>query len=87
MLSVVLRYGATQRQRLGLNYNGRGSVDSVRVNGGEGASAGGEGEGEREVDAVAAMVEGVKTRGVSLTGLLSLVSSPRDQILTPSCSL
>ncbi|KAI0779112.1 C3HC zinc finger-like-domain-containing protein, partial [Irpex lacteus] len=65
VLSVVLRYGATHGQRLGLglNYSGRSSVDSVRGNGGEGASVGGEGEGEREVDAVAAMVEGVKTRG------------------------
>lgn len=69
MLSVVLRYGATQRRRLGLSYNGRGSVDSVRGGGGEGAGTGGEDEGEREVDAVAAMVEGVKTRGVSFTVL------------------
>ncbi|KAI0084054.1 C3HC zinc finger-like-domain-containing protein [Irpex rosettiformis] len=64
VLSVVLRYGAAQRQRLRLPQGGnwveRRSLDST--NGGERDGADGPG-GDREVDPVAAMVEGVKMRG------------------------
>lgn len=59
-MSMTLRYGATQKQRLGYSrsiHRGRPSVDSVDSM--EGVQE------EGEVDPVAAMVEGVKTRGAS----------------------
>ena len=63
-MSVVLRYGATQKQRLGYSRSGRGpgrpSIDSV-----DSAAEVTQSGDLQEVDRVAAMVEGVKTRGVS----------------------
>jgi hypothetical protein len=56
VLTVLLRYGKAQRQRMGLNYLGAGSVE-----------IGGESENEgmpMEVDGVKSMVAGVKSRGV-----------------------
>lgn len=62
MLSVVLRYGAAQKQRLGYSRAahrpGRPSVDSM-------GSVFETDEDMQDIDRVAAMVEGVKTRGVS----------------------
>lgn len=63
MLTVVLRYGKGQRQRMGLDFLG-GSPDIQ-----------GNGEGTpMEVDGVKAMVAGVKSRGVSISILCKLAS-------------
>lgn len=66
VLSVILRYGATQKQRLGYargaHRPGRTSIDSSDSVG----ETSEETEDFEEIDRVAAMVEGVKTRGVSV---------------------
>ena len=63
VLTVVLRYGKGQRQRMGLDLLG-GSPDIQ-----------GNGEGTpMEVDGVKAMVAGVKSRGVSISILCKLAS-------------
>lgn len=54
MLTVLLRYGKGQRQRMGLDYLGAESLDTQES----------EGDGvPMEVDGVKAMVTGVKSRG------------------------
>ncbi|KAI0346623.1 zf-C3HC-domain-containing protein [Trametopsis cervina] len=59
VLSVVLRYGAVQKQRLGYTRGIRGERSSMDSS----ASGNGNIESTQEADPVAAMVEGVKARG------------------------
>ena len=68
-MAVLLRYGATQKQRLGLSHGGSRAerlLESVDNSGVRERL-----EDEEEEDLVAAMVERVKTRGVSNFGISS----------------
>ena len=65
VFSVVMRYGAVQRQRLGLSR-----VQSAQVTGTEGAPVADE-EVDMETNSIEAMVDGVKKRGVSLYPFVS----------------
>ena len=62
-MSMVLRYGATQKQRLGRSRNdSTGTTNSAA-----------ESEAVPELDQVEAMVEGVKAHGVSVFTLLHAI--------------
>ena len=63
VLSVVMRHGAVQRQRLGLSR-----VQSAQVPGT--AVPAGDAEVEMEGNSIEAMVDGVKKRGVSTSAVL-----------------
>jgi hypothetical protein len=69
VLTVLLRYGKVQRQRMGLNYLGAGSTD-IRESENEGTPM--------EVDGVKAMVAGVKSRGVCV--LASCIGPPHANV-------
>lgn len=76
-MSVILRYGAAQKQRLGLARRAeRSSADGV-------SPSSDAMETIEEVDPVAAMVEGVKTRGVRLLHAFSLLKLLEIDITCP----
>lgn len=68
VLTVLLRYGKGQRQRIGLDYLG---VESSENQGSDGEGA------PMEIDGVKAMVAGVKSGGVSVQVLICLAATLR----------